>query len=222
MLTVRDVAKMLGVAESTIHRWADSGVLPTHRAADQLRFQRAEVLEWATRRGMNVSSEQFQMAAAPAGGFIAAALRAGGVFADVPGTDRAGVLREVVARLRLPEGSDRDWLFELLLARETMASTALGDGIAIPHVRYPIVLPADQPTVTLCYLKSPVDFAATDGRPVHTLFTLITPSVKSHLHTLAKLAGVLLDADVRAALGRRADERDIVTVIERAETGATP
>ena len=70
------------------------------------------------------------------------------------------------------------------MARESLGSTGIGDGIAIPHVRNPIVMHIPRPTITLCFLEHPIDFGALDGQPVHTLFTIVSPTVRAHLHLL--------------------------------------
>ena len=80
------------------------------------------------------------------------------------------MLREFVARLPLPPEQDRATLLSVLEAREAMGSTGIGDGIAIPHVRNPIVMHIDHAFVTLALLRQPVEFDAIDGQPVHALF----------------------------------------------------
>src|SRR6266850_4627523 len=188
-LTVRDAAQILNVSEKTIYRWIKQGVIPAYQISDQDRFNRAELLEWATSRRINVSPEIF---AEPNGGEVpppslSEALRAGGVHYRVEGTDKASVLHAVVDMIKLPEEVDREFLYQVLLAREALGSTGLGEGIAIPHVRNPIVLHLSRPLVTLCFLERPVDFGAIDGQPVTTLFTLISPTVRAHLHLLSRL-----------------------------------
>ena len=132
-------------------------------------------------------------------------LGGGGIFYRLAGKDKPAVLRSVVEMLRLPDKVDREFLLQVLLAREALESTAIGDGIAIPHVRNPIVLHVPQPMVTLCFLEAPVDFGALDGQPVQTLFTLISPTVKAHLHLLSRLAFALRDPDSnRSSSDRRA------------------
>jgi RNA polymerase primary sigma factor len=126
-------------------------------------------------------------------------------------------LRAVVDRLPLPPGMEREFLLQMLLAREQLASTGLGHGIAIPHPREPIVLRVTTPAVSVCYLASPIDFDAIDGRPVHTLFTVISPSVRVHLHLLAVLAACLRDPDALARVESRAGEADLVAAIGRVE-----
>jgi PTS system nitrogen regulatory IIA component len=222
-LSLRDAARLLQVAERTLVRSAGSGDLRAQRVRDQLRFNRSELLEWATARRLAIPpalvepevESGIDVAVLPTS--LSDALAAGGVHHDVPGADRDAALRAVVERLPLPAGTDRDFFLTFLLARENAGSTALGDGIAIPHVRSPLVLQGTTPIVTLCYLKAPIDFKAADGEPVHTLFTFVTGTVRSHLHLLSTLAHVLHDPTVRAALARRAGGEEVVAAVRAAE-----
>jgi len=218
-LTVRDAAQILNVSEKTIYRWIKQGVIPAYQISDQYRFNRAELLEWATSRRINVSPEIF---AEPNGGEVpppslSEALRAGGVHYRVGGTDKASVLHAVVDMIKLPEEVDREFLYQVLLAREALGSTGLGEGIAIPHVRNPIVLHLSRPLVTLCFLERPVDFGAIDGQPVTTLFTLISPTVRAHLHLLSRLGYALRDLDFKNAILSQASRDEIVEALRRVE-----
>jgi PTS system nitrogen regulatory IIA component len=223
-LTVRDVAKLLSVSEKTIYRWLNEGIIPAYRVNEQYRFNRAELLEWATARRIHVSAEIFKEP--ESGGVqppsLVQALQAGGIFYRVDGKDKTAVLRAVVDILRLPEEVDREFLYEVLLARESLGSTGIGDGIAIPHVRNPVVLHVAQPTVTLCFLENQIEFAALDGQPVHTLFTLISPTVRQHLHMLSRLAFILRDPQVKAALKGQASREEIMNEIRRTEAMLIP
>ena len=58
-VTVRDAAQLLGVPEKTVYRWVEERGLPVHRVHGQFRFNRAELLEWATSRGVRVSAALF-------------------------------------------------------------------------------------------------------------------------------------------------------------------
>jgi PTS system nitrogen regulatory IIA component len=77
-------------------------------------------------------------------------------------------------------------------------------------VRNPIVLHVPQPVVTLCFLEAPVDFGALDDQPVHTLFTLISPTVKAHLHLLSRLAFALRNPDFKALIVKQASHDEIL------------
>ncbi len=222
-LSVRDAARILSVSEKTIYRWVKQQSIPAYRVQDQYRFNRAEVLEWATSRRLKVSSEIFNEPEAvgqPVPSLVEA-LESGGVHYRVSGDDTASALREVVQLLRLPGEVDRAFLLRVLLAREAMASTAIGEGIAIPHVRNPVVLHIERPTIALCFLEQPIEYGSLDGEPVHILFTIISPTTRAHLHLLAKLSFVLRDPDVRRGLETEATRQNLLDRIQQAEEKLT-
>jgi len=218
-LTVREVSGLLNISEKTVYRWINQGILPAYRVNDQYRFNRAELLEWATSRKMNVSVDLFdepESSSAPLPD-LADALQAGGIFYRIGGTDKESALRAVVEHMRLPEEVDREFLLRVLLARENLQSTGIGDGIAIPHVRNPIVLHVMRPMITLCFLERPVEFGALDGKPVYVLFSLISPTVRAHLRMLSRLSFALNDAGFKDAIIHQAAREEILNQARRVE-----
>jgi len=89
-------------------------------------------------------------------------------------------------------------------------STGIGGGIAIPHVRNPILLHVDRPFVALFLLQHPVDFDSIDGEPVHALFFVVSSSIPVHLRILAELGFVLRDPELRSLLKQRATDDEIL------------
>jgi PTS system nitrogen regulatory IIA component len=147
-LNVRDSARLLKVSEKTIYRWVQQGKLPAYRVNEQYRFNRAELLEWATSQRLNVSPEIFVEPAGSGGASgLGEAIRAGGIYYRVSGADKSQVLRAVVDLMPLPDLVDRQFLLQVLLARESLGSTAVGNGIALPHVRNPVVMHVQRPTL---------------------------------------------------------------------------
>lgn len=227
-LTLRQAAKYLGVSESTARRWIAERGLPVHEVSERLYLNAVELWEWAIEHGVHVSRSLLEHArrAPDAVPPMSHLLRAGGIFYDIDAKTKRELLRQFVARLPLPPEQDRVTLLSVLEAREAMGSTGVGDGIAIPHVRNPIVLHVDQPFVTLCLLKHPVEFDAIDGQPVHTLFMVVSPTVPVHLRILAQLGFLLRDDLLRKMFKKRASAEDIISRIEMLEstrtTGAFP
>jgi nitrogen PTS system EIIA component len=216
-MTVREASKLFNVSEKTIYRWIEQKNLPAYRINKQFRFNQTELLEWAAACRTSFSPE---LLGEPESGSIPLpdpiqALAAGGIHYRVAGTDRDSVLRSVVELLRMPDQVDRDFLLQVLLSREALGSTGIGDGIAIPHARNPIVLNVERPTITLCFLENPVDFSALDGLPVTVLFTLITPTVRAHLHILSRLAFILTDKGFREVLKRQESRDEIFSEVRR-------
>jgi PTS system nitrogen regulatory IIA component len=222
-LTLRQAAKYLGISESTARRWIGERGLPVHEVSERLYLNAVELWEWAVEHGVTVSRSLLEHArrapdtVAP----ISQLLRTGGVFHDIDARDKRDVLRQFVARLPLPPEQDRATLLSVLEAREAMGSTGVGDGIAIPHVRNPIVLHVDAAFVTLGLLKHPVEFDAIDGKPVHTLFMVVSPTVPVHLRILAQLGFLLRDDVLRDMLRARASAEDLIDRIEMLESTRT-
>ncbi|HXG09673.1 MAG TPA: PTS sugar transporter subunit IIA [Gemmataceae bacterium] len=218
-LSIRDLTKLLNVTEGTVSRWIKQRRLPAQQVGGQYRVNRAELLEWATANQVRVSLELFDHLEADAESVpsLSEALEIGGIHYGLQDTNKDRALRALVQVLPLPDGVDRELLLRLFLAREASASTAIGDGIAIPHVRNPIVLHVTRPAVTLAFLAQPVDFGALDGKPVHVLFSIISPTNRSHLQLLSRLSFALHDGKLRGTVVGQAPREEILQEVRRVE-----
>jgi PTS system nitrogen regulatory IIA component len=216
-LSVRDVAGLLEVSEKTVYRWIEDGKLPGYRISGQYRFNRAELLAWATAEKIHISPGIFLEPEADGATLptLEEALVAGGVHYRISGNEPEECLRHTVDLLRLPEEVDREFLLQVLIARESLEPTAVGNGVAIPHLRNPIVLHLSKPMVSLCFLEHPIDFGALDGKPVRVLFTVISPSVRAHLHLQSRIAFALLDKEFETLIQAEAPRDKIFEGVRR-------
>ncbi|HAL92880.1 MAG TPA: PTS fructose transporter subunit IIA [Verrucomicrobia bacterium] len=217
-LTVRDAARMLKLSERAVQERIEKGDLPSQCVKGRHFLNRDELVEWATAHGLPVAlpagEAPDQMPA------LSEALEAGGIVHHLPGRDKDSVLRHLVESMPLPADVDPDFLHSVLMAREALGSTAIGEGIAVPHPRSPILLRVPTALVTLCFLESPIDFGALDGRPVQALFSMISPTTRAHLHLLSMLAFALRDPDFKEAIARRAEAGEILAAARRIEAAA--
>ncbi|MFI5344779.1 MAG: PTS sugar transporter subunit IIA [Elusimicrobiota bacterium] len=207
-LSLREAAGILKVSESTLSRWVDGEGLTAYAINGRYRFNRVDLLEWAGHRGLPTAA-LFQPAAAVAAPELAPLLE-GNIHYHVPGEDLKSAMTAVAERLPLASSRDKALAAEVLSAREALGSTAVSDGIAIPHARNPLVFPVDRPVLTLCFLEKPVDFGSADGRPVHTLFALVTPTIRVHLSLLSKISRSLHDEAFRSLLRARAPAPELL------------
>lgn len=213
-LKVTDLATAIGIDEKTVLDWIKHRGLPAHKRDERYQINRVDLLEWATNHEITIPPEIFATGDEnPDRPLVSEALINGGIFFDLPGDTPETALREVVSRLKLPPGLDPEFLLQTLLAREALGSTAFGNGIAIPHVRNPIVGQTGESAISLCFLNNLIDFDAIDGKPVTILFTLVTPNVKAHLHLLAKLAFLLHDHSFQDLLHRPGSEAEIMSAV---------
>lgn len=99
-------------------------------------------------------------------------------------------------------------LVEEILQRDREVSTAIGDGVAIPHK---LTSQVSSPLLAFLQTRKPAGFSAPDGIPVRLCFLLLAPAdaVNEHLRTLSKLARILHDSTFRQAL-LEATEREVV------------
>lgn len=211
-MSIRDVLDIFGVSESTLYRWIQKKKMPCVVVNEQYRFHPVDLLGWALEQKVALTPRLLalseQNGAGP--GVLSGALKRGGIFYGVEGRNKKEALERVVGLIPLPSEADRPPLLEMLMARESLESTALGNGIAIPHVKNPLVLDTQEAMANLCFLKSPVDFGAFDGKPVSILFTLVSPSVKTHLAVLSRLAFCLQDPGFLKCLHDVAPQEEIL------------
>lgn len=215
-LTIPQAAELLRTTEGQVHRWIRDLGLPAIVFNEQLRLNRVDLLEWAQRQGFALA----ETAPDGAGGtsHLAEALERGGIHRGLFGSTQAEVIAGAVDRLQLPPNCDRDLLREMILARAAQGTTAIGDGLALPHARYPFVADVRRPILGLCFLSAPVDFRAPDHRPVSAMFVLVSPSVRIHLQTLASLARALTGGLRELVIDRATDEQ-ILAFCRRSDVG---
>jgi PTS system nitrogen regulatory IIA component len=107
---------------------------------------------------------------------------------------------------------DRDAILHILLERERLGSTGIGDGIAIPHGKIPGL---DEMVVSFGRSREGIAFEAMDGKPVHLFFLLIAPesSAGQHLKVLAKISRMLKDPAFRKNLLDAKNRDDLFRII---------
>jgi PTS system nitrogen regulatory IIA component len=124
------------------------------------------------------------------------------------------VLEELAgALLNCKADLDKEALVEVLLEREQLGSTGIGDGIAIPHGKVPDL---DELIVSFGRSTPGVEFDSMDGRPTHLFFLLIAPenSAGVHLRALAKISRLLKSAHFRQRLLEAGTEEELFRVIQ--------
>jgi nitrogen PTS system EIIA component len=109
-------------------------------------------------------------------------------------------------------GVTRDEVLKVLVERERLASTAIGEGVAIPHGKLDAI-----GRLVACIGRAPggVDFDSMDGRPTHLFFVLVAPenSTGVHLKALARISRLFKDPDFRTRLMSAASGREMFDVI---------
>jgi PTS system nitrogen regulatory IIA component len=189
-LSIAQVARALDLPEGKVERWIRQGRIPLARRDNTCTFDRQTLQRWAAQHNLlfQPDGQPKQASRRPSHIGLAAALQRGGVLYDVDGTCQAEVLAAAVEQMTFLPPEKKAPLLAKLEERETLASTGIGNGIAIPHPREPESLGFQEPTVAACFLSTAIDYQALDGRPVSILFILLSPTVQAHLQLLSKLS----------------------------------
>jgi nitrogen PTS system EIIA component len=121
-------------------------------------------------------------------------------------------LQELAAKAAALTEQNERAIFEILMQREKLGSTGVGNGIAIPHGKLPKL---GKLFGLFARLDRPVDFEALDGQPVDLVFLLLAPETAGadHLKALARVARLLRDADVARKLRDSRDAEALYAVL---------
>ncbi|MCK9603892.1 MAG: PTS sugar transporter subunit IIA [Candidatus Omnitrophica bacterium] len=145
------------------------------------------------------------------------------ILPDIKATKKEDAIKELVDVL--VEAGDiekrhRNKLIEALMARESLGSTAIGQGIAIPHAKSDCV---DKLVAAFGLSKKGVDFDSLDGEPAYIFFLLVAPqdSAGPHLKALARISRLLKDKYFRDSLKAASDDKTVIKIISQEDEKKT-
>ena len=137
------------------------------------------------------------------------------VSSDLKSTTKLDVIAELVDLLISAGSVDkkhRKKVLEILIAREALGSTAIGQGIAIPHGKYDCI---KKLVGCLGISKSGINFDSLDGEPAYIFFLLVAPvdSAGPHLKALARISRLLKDKYIREGLKNAPDDKSMLAIV---------
>lgn len=143
--------------------------------------------------------------------------------ANLKSTTKEGIIEEMVDLLINAgevEKKNKKKLIEILMERESLGSTAIGQGIGIPHGKCDCV---DKLVASFGIALNGVNFNSLDGEPVYIFFLLVAPqdSAGPHLKALARISRLLKDKYFRDGLKQARDEKTVLKVISEEDEKRT-
>ena len=196
ILTIEEVAKYLRVSERTVYDWAQKGEVPAGKIGTVWRFKKTEIEKWVNER---LSSSQ-KPAASRYVVSVKNILSPDRIRFIEHSTKRDAIVELAQNLATAPQIKNEKELVEEILRREELMSTAIGRGIAIPHVRLSSVTDLVM-SVGICRHEL-LDFNTIDDTPVRLLI-MIAAAYNQHsyyLQTLSFFSSKLKDRDVRNSL----------------------
>lgn len=209
ILTIEEVAKYLRVSDRTVYDWAQKGEIPAGKIGTVWRFKKSEVESWVNERLSSNSSARKQDLEVHVKNILS---KDRVVFINQSSKrDALTELANVLAKA--PQVKRKDELVLEILKREELMSTAVGRGIAIPHVRISSVTDLVM-AVGVCH--PPIaDFQTVDEIPIDLLI-MIAAAYNQHnyyLHTISYFSTKLKDKSLREKIAHSSSEKEVYDLL---------
>jgi PTS system nitrogen regulatory IIA component len=227
--TLKQIAHYLGLNVQEAERLAQKGELPGERVCGNWRFNKIRIVEWLQQtmhtldetrlkeiEGAMKTAADDDPAAEASRMVVTELIGLHGICLDLPARTRRSVLIELV---KLSECTgmvyDKDALIDALEQREEMCSTAITNGVAIPHPRRPLPYATSEPIICVGRVNGGIGFGAPDGKLTRLFFLICCHEDSHHLHVLARLMRILDAATVRNLMSLQAPEEFLEAMIAR-------
>ena len=146
--------------------------------------------------------------------FLRSLIDRGDIYYNIKGSSPEAALSSFSKVLKLPKTMDRLGLERALIEREGLGTTAMGEGFAIPHSRKQVAADEASAFVAVAYLDTAIDWKAPDGKPVTTLFLILSAGVENHLSVLSGIACLAGKSEFRAFMARRPSKKELLEYLQ--------
>ncbi len=222
-LSAKEVAVLLGIPLVKVQRWVHQGKIPckyNKSKTSEYYFKQNEIKEWARSHNFTIikNEQGSNKKESETNDFsLLTAIKRGGVFHDLEGDDIFTVLKNAIDRIEFPVTAERDLILDEIIFRESIASTGIGKGVAIPHLKDVKYLDLPYPIIPVFFLRKSIDFNSIDGKPVFVLFFIFTPSPEFHLKILSRLSYCLHNPEFASMLKDGVDMDQLLAKVEEIE-----
>jgi PTS system nitrogen regulatory IIA component len=219
IMTLAEIAKYLKVSDKTILRMVGKGEIPGHKISSQWRFQRASIDQWLTAKMQSSADDDLVsvIQTAPKIIPIVKLIPPERIILNIVPGDKTSILKQMVQPLI--DGDlldDPDNFLQLLINREEMGSTGIGDGVAVPHVREQEGCGIHKTCMVLGISRDGIDFDSLDGDPVYLFMLLCADSAVTHLRLLAKSMLMLRSPGMVNSFRRCLDKKEVTDLLAKA------
>jgi len=220
VMTLAEVARYLKLAEKTVLRMVHKGEIPCAKVASQWRFLRPMIDDWLVAKMQVIPKNDLARLIENGSDTVPLSrlIREELIVLDV----RPGGKQEVLGQLVQPlvENNlvdEKERFLEKLMDRERMVSTAVGRGVAVPHLRNPRENPGGGPVLVVGICRAGTDFGSPDGEKTHLFFLICTDSEVVHLRVLARFNSIVRKGDTVSGLIRSNTRTEVMQALLQAE-----
>jgi len=148
---------------------------------------------------------------------LAQLITRGGIYYGVGGDNRAEFMSDLTGRLTAMPTYKKQALLQAVMERETLMSTGIEKGIALPHPRTPMLEDGEEPFAAIAFPLSPLDWDTPDNSRVHSVFLIVSKSAKQHLGVLSGINVLCRQESFYSLLSKQAAKEQIIAAIDEAE-----
>ncbi len=217
LLTIRQAMAHYNVTESLLKDLIKEGVLHAYKKGNTIKIDENEMNEWLSglsdaemhRVSKNKNKKRFSDYFRPS--YIILDFKADNKFEAISQLSRKARSLGLV--------KDHRWLYDVLIAREELASTAVGKGVALVHPRHPHPAKIKKPAIIFGRSKKEIDFEAVDKKPVNIFFLLLLHDDAQHLFSIAYISKCLLQKEVLNILKTEKNAHEIAEILLKEYSG---
>ena len=209
ILTIEEVARYLRVSERTVYEWAQKGEIPAGKIGTVWRFKKDDIENWVDERLASSKTSVPKQHKIVTESFLSPDRV---VLLDYASKhDVLVMMSEVLAKA--PQVKNSAELLDSILKREALMSTAVGRGIAIPHVRLSSV--TDLVMAVGISKRDILDFDALDGNPVRLVFMIAAANNQHdyYLQTISHFSAKLRNEELKSSLLNSTDPMEIYALL---------
>jgi PTS system nitrogen regulatory IIA component len=216
LLTLSEVAIYLKLAEKTIHRMLQKGEIPCFKVASQWRFSKRMIDQWLKSKLNNPPRDEIsrllenEPELVPFTRMCSPDMIIERLESDTKENVLLQLIQPLVAGGYVEEGND---FLNRLMERESMISTALGRGLAFPHIRNPQEYANAVPAVVVGRCPEGVDFTSLDGKPTYLFFLIFSTNISVHLRITSRINRILLNGELIDEILKAATKEEIFSLL---------
>jgi len=215
-LNSKDISHLLMLPEKEVLQLIKKKEIPFQSLQDKVVFNKHQIIEWALGRNLAINVSGHHKLKEYHIDTLGNLLNKDSFHYNCQLTENA-YIEQIVSQINFEKNVDREIIVQLLKSRESMMSTAIGNGISLPHPRVPLMVGRNKPLINFFFANRPLDLKSIDGKPVHTLILLISQTIKQHLSLIAHLSFLLSKETFRFALENRLDWNEILDIMTKIE-----
>lgn len=216
LLTLSEVAVYLKLAEKTIHRMVQKGEIPCFKVASQWRFSKRMIDQWLNSKLNTPPKDEISRLLESEPELVPFSRMSSPemILEDLDPGSKEHMLQQLiqplVAQGYIDQGTD---FLNRLMERESMISTAVGNGIALPHIRNPREYTNAVPAVVVGRCREGVDFNSLDGSPTYLFFLIFSTNITVHLRITSRINRILLNKTLIRQLMEAKTKEEIFTLL---------